>query len=88
MRQIPLRLQHQGCRGRTQGIFLLLGIQRLTCQLNGCLARCHAGAVLLHRELRIPNFDAHLVLELLQPHLGLPVFQFGAHLVCLGGPVA
>ena len=31
----------------------------------------HAGAVLLHGELRVAHFDAYLVLELLQAHLNL-----------------
>ena len=35
-----------------------------------------ASAVLLDIELCIAHFDAHLVLKLLQPYLGLAIFQF------------
>ena len=42
----------------------------------------------MHGELRVAHFDAHLVFELLQPHLGLTIFQLGAYLVGLRGAVA
>ena len=55
---------------------------------HGRLRGLYAGAVLLHRKLRVAHFDANLVLNLLQPHLRLAIFQFGAHLGRLGDTVA
>ena len=81
--QVTLVLQHQRSGGRSKGILFLLGVQRLPAQFDRGSRRFHAGPVLLHGELGVAHFDAHLVLELLQAHLRLPVFQFGAHLVGL-----
>src|SRR5882672_9215984 len=56
-------------------------------QLHRCFRGIYAGTVLLHRVLRVANLDANLVLDLLETHLGLTVFQFGANLYGLRSPV-
>ena len=57
-------------------------------QVNCGLRGSHTGAVLLHRELRVAHFDAHLVFQLLQSHLGLAIFQFRTDLRRLRHPIA
>ena len=87
-RQLALVLQNER-RGRSaELIFLLLGVERLARQFDRGFGGVHAGAVLLHGELRVADLDAHLVFDLLQAHLGLAVFQFGADLNGLRRAVA
>src|SRR2546430_4600954 len=88
LRPVTLRLQHQRSGRGAQRVFLLFSIQRLPAQFDRGSSGFHAGAVLLHGELRVAHFDAYLVLELLQAHLGLTVFQLGTHLVGLRRAVA
>ena len=57
-------------------------------EFDGRLRGSYAGLILLHGELRIPYFNANLVLDLLDTHLGLAEFQFRAHLCSLGRAVA
>ena len=83
-----LVLQYQRGRGRTQGVFLLLGIERLVAQVNRSLRGRDARPVLCHRELRVADFDPDLVFQLLQPHLRLAIFQFRPDLGSLGYAVA
>ena len=74
-RELALVLQNER-RGRgAELIFLLLGIEGLACQFDRGFGGIHTGTVLLHCELRVADFDPHLVFDLLQPHLGLAVFQ-------------
>ena len=85
---MALVLQYQrGSRG-AELIFLLFGIERLASQFHGCACGIDAGTVLLHGELRIADFDAHLVFDLLQTHLCLAVFQLGPDLDGLSGAVS
>src|SRR5581483_4560496 len=65
-RKVALRLQHLVVGGSTQGIFLLLRVQRLVPQSDRSLCRLYPRPVLLEGELRVPHLDADLVLQLLQ----------------------
>ena len=39
--------------------------------------RClDSSPILPNVELRVAHFDPYLIFELVQPHLGLPIFQF------------
>ena len=76
LRQGASVLQHQRGGGSSQRIFLLFRIERLAAQINRCLGGGDAGAVLLNRKLGVAYFDTNLVLQLLQSHLRLAVFQF------------
>ena len=80
-------LQNQrGGRG-SELIFLLFGVQGLFCVIDSCLRRSDAGTVLLHAELGVADFDADLILDLLQTHLGLLEFQFRTNLQGLRGAI-
>src|ERR1019366_1961649 len=69
-------------------VLLLFGVERLAPQIQGGLGGSDAGAILLHAELRVAHLDAHLVLNLLDAQLGLPVLKFRAYLRGLGGTIA
>jgi hypothetical protein len=58
-------LQDCSLCGEADSQFLLIGIQRLTRQVDGGLRRLHGCPILTHIELRIANFDADLILQLL-----------------------
>ena len=77
-----------GCGRGAELIFLLLGIERLLGIVHCGLGGGYTGAVLLHSKLGVADFDADLVFDLLQAHLGLLIFQFRADLHGLGGAVA
>ncbi len=88
LRQRALILQDGGRRRYSGREFLLFGVECLAGEIDRGPGGINGSAVLLDIELRIADFDAHLVFELLQAHLGLAVFEFRAHLVSLGGAVA
>jgi len=67
--------------------FFLFIIDSLAGQFYGGLSRGDAQTILLHTELRITHLDANLVLQLLQPELGLPIFKFRPHLRGLTGAI-
>ena len=81
-------LQDRGCGGESDFQLLLIGIERLAGKVDGVLGGLHSGAVLLHVKLRIADFDAYLIFQLMQPHLGLAIFEFRAHLVGLRFAIA
>ncbi len=86
--QARLILEHGGGSGSAERVLLLLGIERLARQITRSLGGSDTGSVLLHSKLRVADFDAHLVFDLLDAELGLTVFELGAHLGCLRGAVA
>ena len=69
-------LQDGGLRGESDFQFLLIGVERLAGEVDRGLRCLHGGAVLFHVELRVADLDAHLILQLVQAHLRLAVFQF------------
>jgi len=81
-------LKDGGLRGESDLQLLLLGIKSLACQVNGGLCGLYSCPVLIDVELGVTHFDAHLILELVQTHLSLAVFQLRAHLVGLRCAIA
>lgn len=80
----------QNCRLSGESYFqlLLIGIEGLPRKVDGRLCRLDCGAVLLHVKLRIADFDAYLIFQLVLADQGLTKFEFGAHLVGLRKAVA
>ena len=58
------------------------------CQIHRSLRGSYAGAILLHTKLRVAHLDTYLILDLLDAQLGLPVFEFRAHLYRLSGTIS
>ena len=52
------------------------------------LRRLYARAILLQSKLGVAHFNTDLIAQLLQPQLGLAVFELAADIICLGGAVA
>ena len=75
LRQVALCGQNQSGRGSAESVLFLFGFQRLlgkSLSFTGCF---HLGPILLHRKLRVAHLDDDLVLEFLQQHLRLPIFE-------------
>src|SRR5439155_24548420 len=83
-----LILQHERGGGSAKSVLFLLGVERLVSKFHGRLRRFHGGAILLYRKLGVADLDANLVLELLNAHLRLAVFELGTNLRGLGDAVA
>src|SRR5437762_284930 len=82
--QCCLILEDEGGGRSAECVLFLLGIERLVSKFHGGLRRFHGGAVLLDGELGVADLDANLVLELLNAHLRLAVFELGTNLRGLG----
>lgn len=87
LRQIAVRLQNQIAGRGAESFLLLFDVEGLPGEITGFPGRIHPLPVLQLRELGITNFDADLILQLLQVQLGLTVLQLRAYLVGLGPPV-
>ena len=86
--QCCLILEDEGGGRSAERVLFLLGIERLVSKFHGRLRRFHGGAILLYRKLGVADLDANLVLELLNAHLRLAVFELGTNLRGLGDAVA
>src|SRR5437660_6999289 len=86
--QCCLILEDEGGGRSAERVLFLLGIERLVSKFHGRLRRFHGGAILLYRKLGVADLDANLVLELLNAHLRLAVFELRANLRGLGDAVA
>ena len=87
LRQIGLILDHEIIRRKSDVESLLFhsyGLLLKNAALNSGLVRRPS---LLHGDIRIGDFQAHLILELLAPHLALPDLQFVANGICLGDAI-
>ena len=76
-------LQDRSCGGESDFQLLLIGVERLAGKIDRILRRLHGSAVLSYVKLRVPHFDPHLILQLVQAYLGLTIFQFCTHLIGL-----
>src|ERR1039457_3475710 len=84
--QIAGRLQYQSRSRGAMAKLLLLRYQALLGKVPGRHGRMQSGVILLYRNWGLPYLDGDGVLDLLQAHLGLAVFQLGAYLFGLRGP--
>ena len=69
-------------------LFFLHDVEGALRQIAGLAGRLHPRAGLLQRILRVADFDANLLLQLLQAQFGLAIFEFGAILIGLGDSIA
>jgi len=86
--QIALGSENQGIGGRAEGIFLLLGIERLFGELYTCFGGIHTCAILLEGVLGVADFNSDLVFQLIQPHFCLAVLELRPNLVGLRSAIA
>ena len=66
----------------------MIRLEGLARQIYRRLRGLNRSPVLFYVELRIANFDAHLVFKLVLPNQSLAVFQLRAYLVGLGETIA
>src|SRR5262252_3047193 len=81
-------LQNRDLGSESNFQLLLVGIEGLACQVDSRLGSLYCGAVLLHVELCVADFNAYLIFELVLEHEGLAIFQLGTYLVRLGQTIA
>jgi hypothetical protein len=82
-----LILDHEVVRRKSDVESRLFHVNRLLLKnaaLDGCLVRCPR---LLHGDISVGDFQAHLILELLAPHLTLPDLQFVANGISLSDAI-
>ena len=81
-------LQDGHLRGESYLQLLLIRLQSLPGQIDSGLRRLHCGPILFHIELRVADFDPHLIFKLMLAYLRLAVFELRAHLVRLRETIA
>ena len=83
--QVALVLNDQECSGRSQLIFLLLGLQGLLRQNLSAIGGGDLREILLQRDLGVAHAQENLVLDLTVLHLQLAFIEQRAGVIGLGG---